>query len=282
MTPKYYKLTIEIGRLTESGEFDLKILVINGSPRGERSNTLKVTNAFLDGMRTTAECDIEYLTIRNMRVEPCLGCFGCWTVSPGKCVIGDDMRGILAKMFAADLVVYSFPLFYYSLPAKLKALVERQLPTVAPFMTGQTTYLVNGGHPPRFRTHNRTLLISTCGFYPTDKSYNAVREQFKMICGDDGFDVLFLGEGELFSRAPAKRRCDARLEVIKKAGAEYGSLGYITPETREQATANIFPPNMYAAMADKGWGRSLEDYRENDEEMIARVEKEGKKIETVY
>ena len=39
---------------------------------------------------------------------------------------------------------------------------------------------------------------------------------------------------------------------------------------------------MYAAMADKGWGRSLEDYRENDEEMIARVEKEGKKIETVY
>lgn len=260
----------------------MKILVINGSPRGERSNTLLLTNAFIEGMRKFEDCTTDIITLKNKKVEPCLGCFGCWTGTPGKCVIKDDVREITAKMFAADLIIFSFPLFYYALPSKLKALMERQLPTVAPFMIGQSDYFVNGGHPPRFKDSTRIMLISTCGFYPTDKSYDAVRAQFRMIYGDDGFDELFVGEGELFCRAPAKRRCDARLEVIRRAGEEYGKFGKITPETFAEATSHIFPPNMYAAMADEGWGRTIEDYRENDEEFIARVAKEGKKIETIY
>lgn len=267
---------------TAHREFNLKILIINGSPRGEKSNTLMLTRAFLNGYKTVRECEIEEVTLKNLKIEPCLGCFGCWTVTPGKCVIGDDVRAVTAKMFASDLVVYSFPLFYYALPAKLKAFTERQLPTVAPFMQGQKNYLVNGGHPPRFKLDYRTLLISTCGFYPTEKSYDAVRAQFDMICGEGGWDELFLGEGELFSKAPARRRCAARLELAKQAGAEYAADGRISDATRAQVTSNIFPPDMYAAMADEGWNNTIEDYRKADDEMIARVAAEGKKIETIY
>lgn len=260
----------------------MKILVINGSPRGEKSNTLMLTRAFLEGYRSVKTCEIEEITLKDKKIEPCLGCFGCWSATPGKCVIGDDVRGITAKMFAADLVVYSFPLFYYSLPAKLKALVERQLPTVAPFMQGQKTYLVNGGHPPRFEPVYGTLLISTCGFYPTDKSYDAVRAQFNMICGEGGWDELFVGEGELFCKALARRRCAARLELIRAAGEEYARGGKISGETLAKVTSHIFPPDMYAAMADEGWHNTIEDYRAADDEMIARVAAEGKKIKTIY
>lgn len=261
----------------------MKIVVINGSPRGEKSNTLKLTKAFLEGYGSVRDCKIEEITLKNKKVEPCLGCFGCWTTSPGKCVIADDVREITAKTFAADLVVYSFPLFYYALPSKLKAYVERQLPTVAPFMKGQKNYLVNGGHPPRFELNYKTLLISTCGFYPTEKSYDAVRAQFDMICGDDGWDELFVGEGELFCKSLARRRCDARLDLIRQAGIEYASDGKISKDTLAKATSHIFPPDMYAAMADEGWNNNtIEDFRASDEEMLARVEAEGKKIRTIY
>lgn len=241
-----------------------------------------LTRAFLDGYNAVKPSEVEEITLKNKKIEPCLGCFGCWTATPGKCVIADDVRDITAKMFAADLVVYSFPLFYYSLPAKLKALVERQLPTVAPFMQGQKDYLVNGGHPPRFELNYRTLLISTCGFYPTDKSYDAVRAQFDMICGADGWDGLFVGEGELFCKAPARRRCAARLELVRQAGGEYARDGKIAEETLAKVTSHIFPPDMYAAMADEGWNNTIEDYRAADEEMIARVAAAGKNIKTIY
>lgn len=185
-------------------------------------------------------------------------------------------------MFASDVVIYSFPLFYYSLPSRLKAFVERQLPTVASFMTGQKNYLVNGGHPPRFEVTFKTLLISNCGFYPIAKSYDSVRAQFNMICGDGGYEEIFVGEGELFCKTITKRRCDARLEEIRLAGAEYAQSGALSSETKAKITANLYPPDMYAAMADEGWGNTIEDYRANDEEFLKAVEKEGKKIKTIY
>ena len=47
-------------------------------------------------------------------------------------------------------------------------------------------------------------------------------------------------------------------------------------------SSNIFPPDMYAAMADEGWGNTMEDYRESDAEMIERVKREGGDIDTAY
>ncbi|MEN6340292.1 MAG: hypothetical protein ABFD03_09225 [Clostridiaceae bacterium] len=51
----------------------MNILVINGSPRGERSVTLKITRAFLEGMGETAEI----IDTMQVNVKPCLGCLSC-------------------------------------------------------------------------------------------------------------------------------------------------------------------------------------------------------------
>lgn len=260
----------------------MKVLIINGSPRGENSNTLQMTKAFVEGMKRVVDVESETVTLKNLKVEPCLGCFSCWSHTPGKCVIKDDVRSVTLKIFASDVVIYSFPLFYYSVPGKLKALIERQLPTVAPFMQGQKSYLINGGHPPRFNLDYKTVLISTCGFYPTDKSYDAIRAQFNMICGDGNYTELFLGEGELFSRKVANRRCSARLKIIEDAGEEYGRTGTLSEEMHAKVSANIFPPDMYAVMADDGWGVDIEAFREADNVTAEEVLKLGKKIKTIY
>ena len=72
----------------------MKILVINGSPRGEKSVTLKITRAFLEGMGESAEI----IDTMQVNVKPCLGCLSCWWKTPGVCAQKDDMADILKRL----------------------------------------------------------------------------------------------------------------------------------------------------------------------------------------
>ena len=138
----------------------MNILVINGSPKDERSNTLKLTNAFLAGYREADEkqsLNVETLSVAKLKINPCLGCFACWKNTPGKCCINDDMQMVIEKMLWADITIWSFPLYYYSLPSQLKALMDRQLPLTLPFMRSDTR---SGGHPSRYdMSEKKTVLI---------------------------------------------------------------------------------------------------------------------------
>ena len=116
----------------------MKILVLNSSPKGEHSNSLKLTRAFLEGFTSVREAETETVELSKLDLHPCRGCFACWNKTPGKCVIGDDMAGLLEKILRAGLIVYSFPLYCFSLPAQLKTVIDRMLPLSLPFMESDT------------------------------------------------------------------------------------------------------------------------------------------------
>ena len=73
----------------------MKVLVLNGSPKAERSNTLNITKAFLKGF--PADTEVEQINLYKKDIKPCLGCFSCWSRTPGQCVIKDDMQDIYEK-----------------------------------------------------------------------------------------------------------------------------------------------------------------------------------------
>ena len=173
----------------------MNIFVLNGSPKGESSNTLKVTTAFLDGLNINKEHNIEIVNISKAKIDHCHGCFACWTKTPGKCVIKDDMEGFIEQYIKADLIVWSFPLYYFGMPSKIKAFLDRLLPTNLPYMDLNA----NGtsGHAPRYDlSHQRHVLISTCGFYATKHNYDALISQFEIMCGDK-LTKIIRTEGEL-------------------------------------------------------------------------------------
>ena len=108
----------------------MKVLVFNGSPKREASDTLHMTRAFLDGMREAGPVEAEIVHVVDKRIDYCLGCFACKR-NGGVCVRQDDMAALLRKMLQSDVLLFSFPLHSYGMPASLKNLIDRTLPLSA-------------------------------------------------------------------------------------------------------------------------------------------------------
>jgi len=232
----------------------MKVVVINGSPRGEGSNTMKLTRAFLEGAKWT---NAETIDISKSDVKGCLGCFSCWEKTPGKCVIKDDMENFLPMIIAADVVIWSFPLYCCGMPGNLKNFMDRQLPIALPFMDKNAA---SGGHPLRYDLSNqRHFYISTCGFWTADGNYDSIIALLKhggSTANHKRF-TIFCGQGELFNVPELKEQTEPYLEIVRRAGRECISGG-IEDETQVLLAQPLFPRDVFEKMADGSW--EIEDY----------------------
>ena len=92
-----------------------------GSPR-KGGNTDFLLNEFLRGVGERGG-EAEKLFIGELDIEPCRELLECETT--GECPIPDDMPAICGKLLGADKIVIASPIFFYGLPARLKALIDR-------------------------------------------------------------------------------------------------------------------------------------------------------------
>lgn len=233
----------------------MNILVINGSPKGDKSNTYRLTNAFLKGIQEELpDIRIRELSVSRMNLKPCIGCFSCWNRTPGQCCIQDDMGQVIEDLLWADITIWSFPLYYYSVPGSLKNLMDRQLPMVLPFMAEEEGQPGNGGHPSRYdMSGKRTVVISTCGFYTAEGNYDGIYSLFDHLCGSENYTAIFCGQGELFRVPELSRLTDGYLFDVKQAGQEY-IKGGISEKTRKQLSRLLLPRETFEACADASWG----------------------------
>lgn len=242
----------------------MKVLVINGSPKGKRSNTYRLTTAFLAGM---GGAEVREYAVSGLDIKPCLGCFACWNKTPGRCVIPDEMTSVIESMLWADVIVWSFPLYYFSVPGGLKNLMDRQLPMVLPFMSRNTE---SGGHPTRYDlSGKRHIVISTCGFYTAEGNYDGVTAIFDHLCGKGNYTSIFCGQGELFRVKELRQRTDEYLTHATRAGREFVSGG-ISRETRERLEELLYPREVFEAMADASWGVEKTDGQVDEALMFTR------------
>ncbi|AEY67085.1 flavodoxin family protein [Clostridium sp. BNL1100] len=231
----------------------VNILVINGSPKGINSNTLKITNAFLDGIKVKYQefAKIETVIVSTSNINHCKGCFCCWTSTPGSCIINDDMTQILSQIINANIIVWSFPLYYYGMPSKVKALLDRNLPLLLPYITNRD----DGGsnHPFRYKgNHAEIVLISTCGFYSTINNYEALIKQFDILYGIN-YTKIICPEGELFSQKQLSKRINEYLLSVKQAGEEYAFNRCFSDETEQKLNTLLCSPKTFVKFADNSW-----------------------------
>ncbi len=99
---------------------------------------------------------VQIWTLRDEKVAYCLGCFECWTKSPGICRIDDAGRTVAASIIAGDLVVYLTPVTFGGYSSVLKKAVDRSICLVSPFFT-QIDGEVH--HQPRYARYPALLGI---------------------------------------------------------------------------------------------------------------------------
>ena len=139
----------------------MKVLAINSSARiGGHSKTELMLNHLVEGMRD-AGADVEVINLHKKSIKNCIGCFTCWTKTPGRCIHKDDMSNeIYPKYLDADLLVLATPLYHFTVNATMKTFIERTLPDLQPFFK-----LRNGvtSHPMRHKTPP-VVALSVAGF----------------------------------------------------------------------------------------------------------------------
>ncbi len=97
------------------------VLIISASPRkGGNSDTL--CDQFAKGAAEAGH-EVEKIRLAEKNVGFCSGCYACQKLK--KCVKKDDANEIIEKMLSADVIVLATPVYFYSMNAQLKALIDR-------------------------------------------------------------------------------------------------------------------------------------------------------------
>ena len=99
-----------------------KIVVITGSPR-KNGNSFAMTDAFIK----TAEAKGHTITRFDAALKKVDGCRACETCfSTGKaCTFDDDFNTIAPAILEADVIVFTMPVYWYSIPAQIKGVIDR-------------------------------------------------------------------------------------------------------------------------------------------------------------
>ncbi|NFF81612.1 NAD(P)H dehydrogenase [Clostridium botulinum] len=242
----------------------MNILVLNGSPKLKQSNTLKLTKAFLEGINENGKSNTEIIDIYKSHIEYCKGCYSCWNKTPGKCIMNDDMEKLIEKLTKADILIWSFPLYFYGMPSKVKTFLDRTLPLKMPFMSKRA----DGGekHDSRCDLSNqKVILISSCGFCTIKNNYESLLKQFKIIYGTR-FQKIICPEGELLNNPCVKARVDEYLGYVKKAGIEFGKEGTFSPKIKEKISELLYSEENFNEIADASWGVNTDNTIQSKEE----------------
>ncbi len=129
-----------------------KTLGIAGSPR-RGGNTEMLLDRFLAGAES-AGAAVEKVVAARLKIAGCVACDGCW--EDGHCVVQDDFQAVYEKLVAADVIVLAAPLYFWSLPAQLKALIDRAVSVGAQVCRKKAAAAYPGrSRPTAWRVHRR-------------------------------------------------------------------------------------------------------------------------------
>ena len=220
----------------------MKTLIINGSLKGEASHSYMVASRFARGIETTADAQTEVIELKNMNISHCVGCFGCWKVTPGQCVIRDDMDIIRDKIMESDNIILSFPLYFFGVSSKMKTMLDRLLPFKMPYKGRHATEdnLLIMDYRYDF-SDKRLILVSSCAHSSTDIVYDSVTREFDMICGKDNYTKVFCPQGEILELDQMKPILNKYLNGIEDAGKEFGINRKLSEETARKVCAPLIP-----------------------------------------
>jgi len=152
----------------------LKVLGISTSPRIKGNSDLLLREALAGA--ASAGAQIEYLRIADLNISPCVECNCCY--STGRCRVQDDYQQVLQKMLDADRLIFATPVFFATVCAQAKILIDRGQCLWANKYVLKKPLFENG---PR----DRRALVIAVGGSKSKKQFDSIRLTLKSY-----FDAL--------------------------------------------------------------------------------------------
>lgn len=235
----------------------MKVLAINSSPHKDKSTTSLILDPFLEGLKDEgAEIELHYAS--DLKVNPCLGDFGCWIKTPGKCIQNDDMNWIDQKIEQTDILVLASPVYCDGVNGPMKTILDRTITLTLPFFEIVDDHL---RHPPRNGgKQSKIALVSNCGFWEMD-NFNPMITHIKAFCKNSHSEfagALLRPHGPAFQNmmemgVPVKDVQDAAME----AGRQLAKDGEMSEETLSTVSRKLLPREMYMQIVNQHFQEEL-------------------------
>ena len=100
------------------------VLILSGSPR-KGGNSDLLCDEFMRGAKESGN-NVTKINVASKKIAPCHACYFCGEHG-GECVYKDDMAEILQAMIDADVLVLASPVYFYSIDAQMKAVIDRSV-----------------------------------------------------------------------------------------------------------------------------------------------------------
>ena len=143
------------------------IIIINGSAR--KGNTLTAINALIKG--ASEKNEIEVIEPDKLQIAPCKGCGACQCHKG--CVDNDDTNPTIDKIAAADMILFTTPVYWWGMSAQLKLVIDKC------YCRG-------------LQLKNKKVGVIAVGGSPVDSiQYELINKQFNCMADYLSWDMLF-------------------------------------------------------------------------------------------
>ena len=157
-----------VKKLVKKSQMSNQLTVILDGSRPGDAKSKSILTLLSEALLQCGTTKIKTFTLRDVCINPCIGCFNCWFKTPGQCIHrGDKGSEILRAVLNSDTIVLFTPIVFGGYSSELKKIVDRFLPMVLPF------FIKNQGethHPPRYSTFPHIIGV---GVHPTPNKEHA-------------------------------------------------------------------------------------------------------------
>lgn len=256
-TPKYKIRKIDYNyKCFEPGKIK-NIVVFDGGPRDEKySKTSFMVENFIAGAES-ADATIEYFKLKDLIIHHCIGCYTCWTKTPGECIYKDDMTELRKKYREADLIIFASPLYIFNVTGILKDFMDRLLPILKPYMLINVKGFIK--HPDRFpeKGEQGFVVFSASGFPDVKHNFDGLQAMFRLWDSHNEHTHLmgefYLPAAEMIVQPVYEKRRETVANICFMAGKDIVGKGKIDKKYMQEVSFPGVSRTRFQKQADYFW-----------------------------